>query len=460
MISPSVILIVVALILAALLGFFIVSYLKIHIRYKDVIDLDSYKTRIKQDTEKIIKANNITIESQKNTINELKSDYTKKRNIYEDLLKSVALYDEQLEIISYGLYRPHYDFDTSEQYKQRLDIIREKEKNMIKAEMAAICTQKWSVAGSAAEGKRVTKNFIKLALRAFNGECEGLIADVRWNNITRMEERILKAFDAINKMVSNFYISIANEYYNLKLEELRLTYEYQEKIHQEKEEQRRIQEQIREEEKVQREIEKTLQNAEDDEKRYNLALEQARKELEKAQGDEMTALKEKIAKLNKELEESKKLKERALSMAQQTKTGNVYIISNIGSFGENVFKIGLTRRLEPKDRIRELGDSSVPFLFDVHAIIPSDDAPQLENEIHKHLESKKVNLINDRREFFQVTIEELQNLVMKIKPDVEFIKIPEAREYRETELKRKQMLQKQTEIDTKQTDLNKFPASI
>lgn len=460
MISLSVILIIIVIILAGLLGYFIYTYAKIHSKYKDIIDLDSYKDKIKKDTEKIIDDNNSTIKSQENKINELSTDYTKKRNIFEDLLKSISIYDEQLEIISYGLYKPHFDFDTSEKYKQKLEEIREKEKSMVKDERAAVCSRIWSVEGSAAEGKKVTKNFLKLALRAFNGECEALIADVRWNNIQRMEERLQRAYEAINKMGSNFYLSITNDYYSLKLDELRLTYEYQEKLHQEKEEQRRIQEQIREEEKVKKEIEKALKNAEDKEQRYNMALDQAKKDLEKVKGAELTELMTKISNLEKELMEAKQSKERALSMAQQTKAGHVYVISNIGSFGENVFKIGMTRRLEPMDRIRELGDSSVPFNFDVHAIIYSDNAPTLENELQKHFDQKKVNLINDRREFFRVTIDEIENIVKKYKADIEIIKVPEAREYRETESIRNKVLQNSSELNIKQTVLDKFPPSL
>ena len=271
-------------------------------------------------------------------------------------------------------------------------------------------------------------------LRAFNGECEGFIADVRWNNILKMEERILKAFEAINKVGELFMISITENYFNLKQEELRLTFEYQDKLHKEKEEQRRIQEQIREEDRVQKEIEKALKDSEDEEKRKNNALEQARKEMEKATGEQLTKLKEKMIQLETELNEARELKQRALSMAMQTKKGNVYVISNVGSFGENVFKIGMTRRIVPMDRVRELGNASVPFEFDVHAMIPSDNAPELEKLLHKEFDSHKVNLVNDRREFFNVAearefresmvMREKRNAVKKSESNSLFDKVP------------------------------------
>jgi hypothetical protein len=119
-------------------------------------------------------------------------------------------------------------------------------------------------------------------------------------------------------------------------------------------------------------------------------------------------------------------------MAQQTKRGHVYIISNIGSFGEQVYKIGMTRRLEPEDRIKELGDASVPFSFDIHAMIFSEDAPNLEAELHKAFASRKVNMLNYRKEFFKVTLNEIEQKVKEIGLKTEFIRIPEAMEYRET----------------------------
>ena len=119
-------------------------------------------------------------------------------------------------------------------------------------------------------------------------------------------------------------------------------------------------------------------------------------------------------------------------MAQQTKRGHVYVISNIGSFGENVYKIGMTRRLEPEDRVKELGDASVPFSFDIHAMIFSEDAPKLEAALHNQFEQHKVNMVNPRKEFFNVTLDEIKNVVKSNHIDATFIDIPEAEEYRET----------------------------
>ncbi len=408
------------------------EYNQLQAKYKDIIDLEEYKEKLRKESEQIIAEKNGNVLNLEKQISDLRADYSNKRVLFENLVNEISIYEEQQETMSFGLYKPHFDFDTSEKYKIALLEVKEKEKELIKDEGAARGSTTWTVNGSVAEGKKQTKHYMKLMLRAFNGECDSLVADVRWNNIQKMEERMLKAFEAINKLGETHSIKITDDYLKLKKDELRLTFEYQDKLRLEKEEQKRIQEQIREEERAQKEIEKALKESEDEEKRFNKALEQARKEMDKATGDQLTKLQEKMIQLQKELEESRQLKQRALSMAQQTKAGHVYVISNVGSFGENIFKIGMTRRLEPMDRVKELGDASVPFEFDVHAIIYSENAPELENILHKEFDFHKVNLVNDRKEFFNVSIEEIERIVRKYNASIELTKLAEAREYRES----------------------------
>jgi hypothetical protein len=431
-----IILLVLTLVALGLLAFLLVKrnkeYNALRTKYKDIIDLNAYKDQVKVETDKLIAQKNADITTLEKQIGDIKADYVIKRGYYDKLTQEISLYEEQQDIMSYGLYKPHFDFDTSEKYKEALLEIREKEKELIKNGTAAVCTQQWKVNESYAEGAKKTKQFIKLILRAFNGESDALVADVRWNNILVMEERLKKSVQAINKLGAPHCVYITQPYYDLKVNELRLAFEYDDKKHKEKEEQRRIQEQMREEEKAQREIEKAIRDAETEETRYSKALEQARAVLEKATGEQLKKMRERIDQLEKEAERNRINKERALSMAQQTKRGNIYIISNIGSFGENVFKIGMTRRLEPMDRVRELGDASVPFLFDVHGIIWSEDAPKLENLLHKEFDTKKINMVNDRREFFRVTIDEIERVVKNYDAKIELTKIAEAREFKES----------------------------
>lgn len=200
----------------------------------------------------------------------------------------------------------------------------------------------------------------------------------------------------------------------------------------EKEEQRQIREEMREEERAQRELEKVQKEAEKEEKAYEDALARARREAEEAIGEQQEALLQQVLELQQKLAEAQENKERAISQAQLTRSGHVYIISNIGSFGDDVYKIGMTRRLDPMDRVRELGDASVPFGFDVHAIIYTEDAPALESALHSRFHQRRVNRINERKEFFRVSLEEIAGVVQEHHGEIELTLAAEARDYRET----------------------------
>ena len=302
----------------------------------------------------------------------------------------------------------------------------------MKSGRAAVCGTTWQVAGDAKAGQLMTKQYLTLILRAFNGECDAAVAKVAWNNIVKMEARIEKTYETINVMGGTMQMRITPDYLDLKLAELRLEYETDQKRHDELEEQRRIKEQMREEERAMREAEKAKQEAEAEEARYEKALEKARAELAQAKGDSLELLQQKIQHLDAALHKAHELKEKATSMAQLTRSGYVYVISNIGSFGENVFKIGMTRRLEPKDRIRELGDASVPFEFDVHALVYTEDAPSLENVFQVRFRDRAINLINPRKEFFSVSIDDIESVAKEIGGKFELTKLAEARDYRES----------------------------
>jgi hypothetical protein len=347
-----------------------------------------------------------------------------------------AALDEAANLQSFGFYRPRYTFSTSERYQARLEEIRDRQKDMLKSKAAAIARTEWTVNGSVAEGRKQNNQTLKLMLRAFNGECDAAVAKVNYKNVNVMEARIAKAWEAINGLASVQQCEITKAYLDLKLQELYLSHEYEEKVQAEKEEQRRIKEQMREEEIAIREIEKAKQEAEREEQRYAEALRKAEEEVQKAAGAKQQKLLSQIEELQKRLAEAKVSKERAISQAQMTRSGNVYVISNIGSFGEHVYKIGMTRRLQPMDRIKELGDASVPFEFDVHAMIRSEDAPALESALHREFHHRRVNLVNERKEFFKIEFDELVLTVRKLHGEIEFIQVPEAKEYRQTAAQR------------------------
>lgn len=351
---------------------------------------------------------------------------------YERLRNEIALLEEQAEDISFGVYRPHFDFHSSEQYTQALERTRDRQREAVRAGQAAICGLSWTVGGSVREGERMAKQNLKMVLRAFNAECDAAIANVTWNNAGKMIERVKKSYDALNKLGTVLNVAVTGEYLELRLDELKLTYEHEMKRQEEKEEQRRIREQIREEERVQRELAKATDEAEKEENRYEKALERARVEAEQATGDKLGKLQGQILKLEADLQSAHEAKARAVSRAQLTKSGYVYIISNPGSLGEQVYKVGMTRRLEPMERIAELGDASVPYPFDVHAMLYSDNAPELERALHEFLDGHRVNLVNSRKEFFTASLNDIEAFAQKRGILVEFTLIAEAREWRES----------------------------
>lgn len=396
---------------------------KVRIRNKELEKYEKYKEIYYIDVE--LDKRQAELESLIAKINDLNKEIKQLEDI-------VSFFKDEEELISFGFYESKYDFGTSEDYKKTIDQIREQQKKLIKEKSAVISKTAWTVGGSYKEGEKVTNDMKKLMLNAFNGECDVSISKVRFNNIIKFEERIKKERDIINNIASRWGCEITEEYLDLKIQELRLVYEYQEKLYEEKEKQRIIRERMKEEEKVRRELEKAKEEAEKEEKRYLEALEETKKLLEKAQGEELEKLNAKILQLQEQLEEAQRQKERAISQAQLTRSGHVYVISNIGSFGENVYKIGMTRRLEPMERVKELGDASVPFGFDVHAMIYSEDAPGLELLLHQEFNKLRMNRVNDRKEFFKVNLEAIEKIVRNKGFEIEFIKTPEAKEYRET----------------------------
>lgn len=429
-------------------------------RYKPIIDIEAEAENKRQILDLLIAKKESEIKIVEEKYNKLNTNYQTALETYTKLRKEVSLFENKLDLIEYGVYEPIYDFEKSEEYRTEQNKIINLQKEMVSLEKAAICRTNWTIDGSEAKGRASTKRYIKLTLRAFNGECDSLISKVKWNNVNQMRERIKKSFETINKIGESQVVSIQREYLDLKLKELSLEYEYQLKRQKEKEELRAAQEAMREEEKARREFEQAQKEAEKEESNYQKALEKARKEIELATGEKHEKLQAQIDKLEQELKEAQEKKDRAISMAQQTKRGHVYVISNLGSFGEKVFKIGMTRRLEPEDRVKELGDASVPFQFDIHAMIYSDDAPTLENELHKSFSDNKVNMLNYRKEFFNVSIDEIEQKVKEIGINAEFQKIPEAMEYRETIaiLERLKAQKEQKTIDEEIAE--EFPSSL
>lgn len=390
-------------------------------RFAGIIDADEEEKRVRT---QIIE---LTTETEA-----LRASYREKKQVHDRLLAEIAVFDEKLSFAELGVYEPHFDFSDSEAYREKILMVRERQKTMVSAKTAVIAETEWTVDGSKAKGQTMMNRAIRLTLRAFNNECEAAVANVRWNNVIAMEKRIARACEQIDNLNASNRVVIAHEYAGLKLYELRLTHEHREKQKAEREERAEAARAAREEQKLQRDLER----AEEEEARYARLLDKARVEAEGMAGPKLDAYRAQIEMLERDLAEAHARTERAQALAEQTRTGYVYVISNIGSFGEGVVKIGLTRRLDPVDRIRELGDASVPFAFDTHAIIYSDNAPTLERELHGAFEATRINGTNFRKEYFRASIDEVETAVKRLAPDAPFIRDVEAQEFRETQAKR------------------------
>ena len=380
-------------------------------------------------------------------INQEASDAEKLRDSYltdvekiKDEIKQkqselVQLNDEVL-FQSFGLYKPQYDFCNSEEYKNRLEIIRQKQKDMIRADTAVTGSADWSVNGDKRKGQKMVNDMKKLLLRAFNGECDELVSKVKYNNFDSYKKRINTSYEAISKLGKIMSVSITPTYLKFKLDELTLAFEYAQKKQEEKEAQKASREQMREEARLQKEIEEQRKKLEKEQNHYANALERINVQLQSdPDNSDLIAKKQELEAQALDIE--KAIKDVDYREANK-RAGYVYVISNIGAFGENVYKIGMTRRLDPMDRVDELGDASVPFNFDVHAMIFTDDAPTLEAALHRAFEDRKLNMVNQRREFFNVTLDEIKAVVRaNYDKTVEFVDIPSAEQYR-VSLKMKQ----------------------
>lgn len=359
----------------------------------------------------------------------------------DSLSKEIITFEDEILVQEYGLYQPRYSFLSSDEYKEKLTAIRKEQKQMVKDQVAAAGYTNWTVNNSAAKGKKMVKDMQKLLLRAFNSECDETISKVKYNNFETSKKKILKSAEQIQKLGTMMGICVNDAYIDSKIDELHLALEYQIKKKEEKELQRELRAQQREAARLKKEIEEERKKINKEKKHYEQALKKLLEQIkEHGENEELLAKKHELENTLSDIDKS--IQDIDYREANQ-RAGYVYVISNIGSFGENIYKIGMTRRLDPQDRVDELGDASVPFNFDVHAMIFSEDAPSLEAALHRAFEDRKLNMVNTRREFFNVTLDEIKEVVKNnFDKTVEFIEFPDADQYR-TSLKMKETMQKQ-----------------
>lgn len=330
------------------------AYKSLRTRVQGVIDADAEKANVLAQVKQAAEAFNAQLAAAKVKYVAIKQNREQEVQVLELALVPLraehrALSEEAL-LREMGYYKSHYLFATSEKYKKAIDDNDKKKREMLAAKAAARCTRPWR---SDEKGKQVDKT-LALMLRAFNGECDSAIAKIGATNFQAMENRIIKSFEAINKLGGVHGCQIVEQYKNLRLAELHLEYELALKVRYEREEQKAIKDEMRQQALAEKELERAQQEAEREERQYQVALDKAREEFERASAPKQEEMKARLAELENMVAEAHANKDRAISRAQQTRSGHVYVISNIGAFGTNIYKIGMTRRLDPMDRVWEL----------------------------------------------------------------------------------------------------------
>ena len=328
--------------------------------------------------------------------------------------------NDQLVLQDVGIYRYHHPLEDAAAYKDRLADLESQIDQLVKSGKAVLAADMFTFGGSLAKGRRMVADLSKLMLRAYNAEADNCVRSLRSGNITTAKKRLDNAVRAIEKLGAIMDMRVNPDYHALRVAELELTADYQMKVQEERERGREERALLREQRRAEQELAAERERLEKERAHYTSALDSLRAAGNTAAADELATRLEQI-------EEAIEANDYRIA---NIRAGYVYVISNVGSLGPNVVKIGMTRRLEPRDRIRELGDASVPFTYDVHALFFSDDAVALENELHKEFSERRVNWVNNRREFFFATPREVREvLAEKVGGLLEYNDTPEALEY-------------------------------
>lgn len=360
----------------------------------------------------------------KSTIKGLESELSKFEKDKKNIKLEIENYEK--EYIHKVVDMRDYSDITSMELKNEISLLGVEEKELLKSGEALIIDSE--------DTKKNINYQIKQMLRSFNAETENILSKITVANIDTNRNKIVKTYETLNNLFKVDGIEMSKDILDIKLKEINLIYQYQLKVEQEREQQKAIKEQMVEDERVRKEIEKEKVKLEKEEKQFKNEVSKLMSYLQKTDNDvEKNLYLDKIEELENKLKLLEKDRENVLQREQNTRAGFVYIISNVGSFGEGVYKIGMTRRLEPMDRIKELGSASVPFEFDVHAMIFSEDAPSLETTLHQHFRKQEVNKVNPRKEFFRVDLKQIEEVVKEShNATVDFTLVAKAEQYRES----------------------------
>lgn len=355
----------------------------------------------------------------------------------EQLQVQLLKTSDALMLQEVGIYQYQHPLQNSVEYKVLLDKIDEQTKVLVKSSKAVTAITSWTVNGSEKDGKKMVKEVSKLMLRAYVAEADTCVRSLKPANRDSMIDRLTKTRETIAKLGQSMQIKISDDFHKLKISEIQATSDFLKKKEEEKEAEKEIRAQLREEEKVAKEIAAEKAKLEKERQKITSALTQMQESDGANDEKHVSGIQELQATLESIDSGLTGLTERAAN----TKAGHVYVISNVGAFGSRVIKIGMTRRMDPEDRVKELSDASVPFKFGVHALFFSNDAAGLETALHHKFTDQRVNLVNKKREFFYATPAQVRDALVELDGHVlEFNEQPDDEEFRQSEYERLKQL--------------------
>jgi len=406
---------------------------KLSDKYKK--SLDDYDKSLKAEQEKLwsnsqkdlenskgrLKAEESRLKQEKSRLEKEESELATRKSRLAEIEKTLGIKEEgfSLEISAseHGFIPTSFEFKDSDTYKIAIKEVEKQAKQLIKNDSACE-SNSLTMGGSAAAGERVRKGTVRTVLASLNGEVASARSKLTSKNHDSKVSSVKRSFDRLNKDNKPLGVEVNQHYLDLQLRLIELDFEKALRLQEEKDQAKELAEQMREEAKAQKEVEKAAKEAEKVERAAQEAWEKAKLELDRqlasansANEAEKQALNEKLKQLEAELDAAHQSTTRIKSQAEQTKVGHVYVISNPAMPGS--FKVGLTRRLDPEDRISELSGAAVPFKWNLHTLIRSEDAPALESELHRQLDDYRVNKNNKRKEHFRIELSELKSILTK-----------------------------------------------
>ena len=360
-------------------------------------------------------------------ITSMQSDLTSQRDALQrqvaDVQQRIVKTQETEILQEVGIYEYRHPLSDSVAYKAELEKLKDRIKTTVKQDGAVLAAQGWTVNGSEAQGRKMIRDYSKLMLRAYNAEADNLVRGLKPYKLNSAVDRLNKVASTIERLGKTMSLRVADQYHRLRIRELELTADYQEMLAREKEKEREERQRLREQRKLEQEIAREKARLDKERQHYSNALQTL---IDKGDTEGGERLRAQLAEIDRAIEDVD-------YRAANVRAGYVYVVSNLGALGERMIKVGMTRRLDPTDRIRELSDASVPFNFDIHALFFSDDAYGIEAQMHQRLADKRVNRVNLRREFFYATPTEAKELLGELTGELlQFDEEPEALEYHQS----------------------------